>query len=776
MDFNIKKMPVLPLRGTVLFPHMGINFDIGRDFSKNAIEASMSGDRWIFVTAQKNAETEAPTGGEIYKTGCAAKIKQTLKTPTGVLRVVAEGVCRAKIREFMPGGTYMSAVCELIEEKEPENDSMLLDEGFMRAAEEALSNYLKFKKNINPEAAMEAARMGGVGVFADAVAGNTDLKTEDKQDILEELDPYVRVEKLLGKMCREMRINEIMHDITKKVKKNMDDNQRDYYLREELKVIKKELGDDASAEAEELRKKAKESDMPKKSLEKILDDIDRLEGVPQTTPENAVLRNYLDTVLSLPWSEETADECDLKKAEEILDEDHYGLDTVKERILEYLAVRKLTLAKEGTVICLVGPPGTGKTSIAKSLARATNREYVRISLGGVHDEADIRGHRKTYVGAMPGRIIEAVRKANVKNPLILFDETDKMGADFKGDPAAALLEVLDIEQNKEFCDHYIEVPFDLSKVMFVMTANTLSTIPEPLLDRIEVIEISGYTDVEKLEIAKKYLLPKQLKKHGLTASKASVSDGALKEIIDYYTRESGVRGLERAIGKLLRKSARLIADGERKSVKIGGKSVEKYLGKRKYLFDKAEERDEVGVVRGLAWTSVGGETLSVEVNVMKGNGKVELTGKLGDVMKESALAAVSYIRSKADELSIKSDFYKDTDIHIHVPEGAVPKDGPSAGITIATAVASALTNTPVRKNVAMTGEITLRGKVLPIGGLKEKSLAAYRAGIDTVIIPEKNRPDIDEIPETVREKMNFVPVSNMEQVLSRALTGSPIEN
>lgn len=768
MELNIKKMPLMPLRGTVLFPHMGINFDIGREFSKTAVETAMKTDRWIFVTAQKNPDVENPSAADLFNIGCAAKIKQTVKGIGGMLRVTIEGVARAKITEILPGINHMNAVVELIEEDESESDSLLVDEGFIRAVEESMTEYFKYNKKINPDAVREAARLGGVGTFADAVAGNTNIKFEDKQAILEEFDPYTRVEKLVAVLYRETRVIQIMRGIDDKVKQNIDKNQREYFLREEMRVIKKELGDDEAQEAESLRDKANKCGMPEDSLKKILKDIDRFEGMPQTTPDNAVLRNYLDTVLSLPWSKETKEDTDLNKAEDILNEDHYGLEKVKDRIVEYLAVRKLTDCREGTVICLVGPPGTGKTSIAKSLARATNRKYVRISLGGVHDEADIRGHRKTYIGAMPGRIINAVKQAGVKNPLILLDEIDKMGADYKGDPSAALLEVLDTEQNNSFCDHYIEVPFDLSKVMFIMTANSVSTIPEPLLDRIELIEIAGYTDAEKFEIAKRYLLPKQLKKHGLTASKVSVSDNAIKEIIEYYTREAGVRGLEREIGTLLRKSARLIADGKRKSIKISDKSVEKYLGKRRYLFDLMDEKDEVGVARGLAWTKVGGETLSVEVNVMKGSGKVELTGKLGDVMQESALAAVSYIRSRTGELDIMPDFYKNTDIHIHVPEGAVPKDGPSAGITIATAVASALTNRAVKRDVAMTGEITLRGNVLPIGGLKEKSLAAYRAGIHTVIIPEKNKADVDDIPEDIREQMDFVPVSNMDQVLKRA--------
>jgi len=768
MELEIKNLPVLALRGMVLFPHMGINIDVGRDFSERAVEAAMKSDRWIFVTSQKNPDTEKPSVIELFKIGCAAKVKQTIKVPGGGMRVVVEGFTRARILEATPNEKYMTALVKPIPEDESESDNLLLDEAFVRAIDDSFSAFFKYSKKLKPEAVLEATKQGGIGVIADVVAGNADLKFEDKQELLEELDPYKRVEKLIGILHHETKIYEIMQGISEKVKKQIDNNQRDYYLREEMRVIKKELGDDEDAEAQELRKKAEDAGMPEEVFKKIIKDIERFETIPQTTPDSAVLRNYIETVTELPWAKKTEENFELKRARNILDQDHYGLEKVKERVVEHLAVRQLTKGKEGSVICLVGPPGTGKTSIAKSIAKTLNRNYVRISLGGVHDEADIRGHRKTYIGAMPGRIIDAVKQAGSKNPLILLDEIDKMGADFKGDPSAALLEVLDVEQNNAFRDHFIEVPFDLSDVMFIMTANTTSTIPEPLMDRIEMIEVTGYTDEEKFEIAKRYLLPKQLEKHGLTASKASVADSALKELINYYTREAGVRNLEREIGSLLRKIACLIADGERKSVKVSEKSVSKYLGKRRYSFDLMEEKDEVGVVRGLAWTRVGGDTLSVEVNVMQGSGKVELTGKLGDVMKESALAAMSYIRSRSTELKITPDFYKTKDIHIHVPEGAVPKDGPSAGITIATAVASALTNRPVRRDVAMTGEITLRGNVLPIGGLKEKSLAAYRAGIKTVIIPAKNKPDVDDIPESVRSELNFVPVTDMDQVLAKA--------
>lgn len=764
---ELNNLPILPLRGAVLFPHMGVNFDVAREFSRHAVDTAMKSDRMIFVTAQKNPDVENPSVKELFQIGCVAKIKQTIRIPGGMLRVVVEGVSRARIAGAASDENILRAFVEVFDEEE-ENDSLLVDEAFVRAAERSFEGYFKYNKKLRPEAVLDAAKLGGVGVAADAIAGNADLKFEDKQEILEELDPYKRVEKLISILNHETKVFEIMESISDKVKKQLDKNQREYYLREEMHVIRKELGEDEESEAEKLRNKVEELNLPKDVAEKINKDIDRLEMVPSATPDSALLRNYLDSVLELPWNKKTEENNDISHAEQILDEDHYGLEKVKERILEHLAVRTLTDGKSGTVICLVGPPGTGKTSIAKSVARALNREYVRISLGGVHDEADIRGHRKTYIGAMPGRIMEAVRRAESKNPLILMDEIDKMGADYKGDPSSALLEVLDVEQNNTFRDHYLEVPFDLSDVMFIMTANNVSSIPEPLLDRIELIELGGYTDNEKFEIAKRHLLPKQLKKHGLTAAKVNVSDDAIREITEYYTREAGVRGLERKIGTLMRKAARMIAGGERKSMRISKKNISKYLGKRKYLFDLMDEKDEVGIVRGLAWTRVGGETLSVEVNVMQGSGKVELTGKLGDVMKESALAAVSYVRSKTDELNITPDFYKTKDIHIHVPEGAVPKDGPSAGITIATAVASALTNRAVRRDVAMTGEITLRGNVLPIGGLKEKSLAAHRAGITTVIIPKKNEADVEEIPETVREKLKFIPVSNMEQVLKNA--------
>lgn len=767
MEFEIKNLPVLPLRAMVLFPNIGANLDVIRDFSQAAVDVAMNGDRWIFVTAQKNPEIEKPSLIELYKIGCIAKVKQTIKIPGGAQRVVIEGVSRARIIEALPGKKYLRAVVEVIEQ-EFESDNLLLEEAFIRTIEKSFEAYFKYNKKLKPEIIPDLAGSSSIGVLVDAIAGNADFKFEDKQSLLEQTDPYKRVEKLIMVLNHETKIHEIIQGIHDRVKIQIDQNQREYYLREEMRAIKKELGDDEDTLLDELREKAKSAGIPEETYRKIQKDLDRLEVIPQTTPDNAVLRNYIETILELPWSIKTEENFDLNQAEEFLDKDHYGLEKVKERILEHLAVRQLTRGRAGTVICLVGPPGTGKTSIAKSIAGTLNRNYVRISLGGVHDEADIRGHRKTYIGAMPGRIMDAVKQSGSKNPLILLDEIDKMGADFKGDPSAALLEVLDIEQNNTFRDHYLEVPFDLSDVMFIMTANNAATIPEPLLDRIEMIEITGYTDEEKFEIAKRHLLSKQLEKQGLLGKKVTVTDGALWEIIRYYTRESGVRNLEREIGSLLRKIAKLITSGGQKSVKVSEKNLSKYLGKRRYRFELMEEKDEIGVVRGLAWTRVGGETLSVEVNVMQGSGKVELTGKLGEVMKESALTAVSYIRSRATELKITPDFYKNKDIHIHVPEGAVPKDGPSAGITIATAVASALSNNPVRRDIAMTGEITLRGNILPIGGLKEKSLAAYRAGIKTVIIPEKNKPDVDDVPKSVRTEIDFIPVSNMDQVLKNA--------
>ena len=582
---------------------------------------------------------------------------------------------------------------------------------------------------------------------------------------------YSRIERLIVAIQNQLEVLKLERQIAQRVKERIDKNQREYYLREQLRVIQDELGDSdgIKAEVEEYTKKINKLKTTKETREKLLKEVDRFAKMPSSSSESSVVRNYLDTVLEMPWNKQSKESFDIVKAEEILDEDHYGLEKVKERVLEYLAVRQMTKGKNGTILCFVGPPGVGKTSVAKSIARALGRKYVRISLGGIHDESDIRGHRKTYIGAMEGRIMAAMKEAKTKNPLILLDEIDKMGADYKGDPSAALLEVLDYEQNATFRDHYIEVPFDLSQVLFITTANTLDTVSQPLLDRMEIIELSGYTSNEKFHIAKDYLVKKAVKNNGLEENQIGIADSVIKSIIEHYTREAGVRKLEQQIGKICRKAAKQLLETRKKSIKITEKNLADYLGKERYHFDMMNEQDEIGIARGLAWTSVGGETLSIEVNVMPGSGKVELTGKLGDVMKESAMAAISYIRANSKTLGISENFHKTKDIHIHVPEGAVPKDGPSAGITMATAVVSALTKNPVRNDIAMTGEITLRGRVLPIGGLKEKSLAAFRAGITDIIIPEENKPDIDDVPQEVRKKLNFIPVSSMDTVLENAL-------
>lgn len=766
---NIQALPLLPLRNLVVFPHTSVSFDAVRPKSVKALEAAVSGNKEIFLVTQEDITKENPSILDLYKVGVVAKVNQTMKLQSGVTRVMVDGLYRARLTEVISDTPYQRCVVEKIEENEV--DQLIINEGFVRSLELAFDEYFAVGKNIPPQNFIASTPDVRPGVFADAIATNVNLNYKIKQEILEERDVYVRIEKLIGAIRKEIQILKISREVDAKVKKNIDENQREYYLREQMKVIEKELGEKEGVKGEALlyRENLKKLHLKKEITEKLEKDIARFERMQSSSPDSAVLRNYLDTVLSLPWNKTSRESIDIKKAKEILDADHYGLEKVKERVLEYLSVRKLTGGKDGSILCLVGPPGTGKTSVAKSVARALGRKYVRISLGGIHDEADIRGHRKTYIGAMQGRIMSAVNEAKVKNPLILLDEIDKMGQDYKGDPSAALLEVLDAEQNFSFRDHFIEVPFDLSGVLFITTANTLSTIPQPLLDRIEVIEVSGYTNQEKECILKQYLLPKQISKNGLSDYKVTVTDDAASDLINFYTRESGVRGLERETGTLLRRVAKKILEENKKTVRITSKNLTDYMGKHRYLSDSINKKDEVGIVRGLAWTSVGGDTLSVEVNVMAGSGKVELTGNLGDVMKESAKAAVSYIRSKAGELGVYPKFYKTCDIHIHVPEGAVPKDGPSAGITISTAIASALTGYPVKRDVAMTGEVTLRGNVLPIGGLKEKSVAAYRAGINTVIIPKENMPDLDEVPDIVKEKIKFVPVSSMEEVLNTAL-------
>ena len=768
MDILI--LPMIALRGLVVFPGSTVSFDVIRKNSKAAVEQVMKTDKKIFLAAQNDILKETPSAIDIYKVGCVATVRQIFKTGEG-MRVMVEVKQRARLSQMIKSHPYLEAEIVTIDESEDiEND--VLNQAFVRSLQNMFEEYVNVSKKMPPDKIAMVLPSDKIGRFADGIAANVNCDFEVKQELLETFDIYQRMEKLMVVLKNEIQIAKEQRKIEAQVRKNIDENQREYYLREEMKVIEKELGnkDGYAEDIAQYRENIISLGLDKKDEEKLLKETDRLAKMISSSPDSAVLRNYLDTVLELPWNNLSEESFDLENASKILEDDHYGLYDVKERVLEHLAVHSLTKGQNGTVLCLVGPPGTGKTSIASSIARSLGREFVRISLGGVHDEAEIRGHRRTYIGSMPGRIISAIKQAGTKNPVVLLDEVDKMGMDYKGDPSSALLEVLDFEQNNTFRDNFIELPFDLSKVMFIATANNISNIPAPLLDRIETIEISGYTTPEKFEIAKIYLIPKQILKNGLKGKRVSVTDDAILDIIGYYTREAGVRGLERVIAKLMRKVAKTILMADKKSTKITVKNLDTYLGKHKYSYDKKNEQDEIGTVRGLAWTSVGGDTLSVEVNVMSGTGKVELTGNLGDVMKESAMTAVSFVRSKSKELHIKDDFYKTKDIHIHVPEGAVPKDGPSAGITIATAVASALTNTPVKCDVAMTGEITLRGNVLPIGGLKEKSLAAYRAGIRTIIIPKENSRDIEDIPEEIRNEINFVPATNMDLVLNTAFS------
>ncbi len=769
MENTLHYIPVIPMRGMVVFPHMNVNFDAGRDVSVKGLSAASEENSVVFLTSQKQLDKENPKPEDLYNIGTIAQIKQVMRLPGNVTRVVVTGIARGAIREMTLTKPYFKAVVEEFH-TEYEQDTAV-NEAYERQLKKKYEEYFAQNPKLNADNFMSVMAIEDTDTLSDVIAGGLEIKLEERQALLEEFDAYKRAEKLMTVIDNNINVMRIEQNIIKKVRENIDKNQREYFLREQLKVISEELGDKdgITAEVKEYKERIKKAKPGRKNTEKLLKDVDRFSKMQTASAESTVMRSYLDTVLDMPWNKHTKEVFDINEAEKILEEDHYGLEKVKERILEYLAVRHFTNGKNGTILCLAGPPGVGKTSIAKSIARALGRKYVRISLGGIHDEADIRGHRKTYIGAMEGRIMAAVKEAKVNNPLILLDEVDKMGADYKGDPSAALLEVLDYEQNNAFRDHYLELEFDLSRVIFITTANTLDTVSRPLLDRMEVISLTGYTDEEKFHIAKGYLVKKALEQNGLTAKQVNISDDAIRKIIDNYTREAGVRKLEQTISALCRKAAKHILEGNKKSVRITAKNVSEYLGKERYHFEKMNEHDEIGIARGLAWTSVGGETLSVETNVMSGNGKVELTGKLGDVMKESAMAAISYIRSRADVLDIDGEFYKNKDIHIHVPEGAVPKDGPSAGITMATALVSSLTGKPVRNDIAMTGEITLRGNVLPIGGLKEKSLAAYRAGIKTVIIPEENKADIDDIPAEIRKKMKFIPVSSMDNVLENAL-------
>lgn len=763
--------PMIPLRGLSIFPHMVLHFDIGREKSINALEQAMIRDQYVFLASQKDENTDLPTADDFYHVGTVAKVKQMLKLPGDTIRVLVEGVARGKIIEMIQDDPYFE--CEVDEdiEQDTAEEDQEREEALIRMTLAAFEEYAALSEKTPKEVFHSVAGIQRGGALADAIAGHMKLSVEDNQKVLEALEPCERLETVYTLLVREIEIMGIELDINRKVKEQMSQNQREYYLKEQMRAIQGELGfdDDLDDEIIKWHEQMDELELPADICEKLEKEINRLNRMQPTSAEAGVIRTYIETILALPWNKLSEEHIDLKEAEKILDEDHYGLEKVKERVLEYLAVVELSHEIKGPIICLVGPPGTGKTSIAKSIARATGREFVRMSLGGVRDEAEIRGHRRTYIGAIPGRVINSIKDAGTRNPLFLFDEVDKLGSDFKGDPSSALLEVLDPEQNKDFTDHYLEVPFDLSKVMFITTANSLNTIPGPLLDRMEVIEVTGYTEEEKLQIAKKYLIPKKTKEHGLEKSQFKMTDKAIRDLINYYTRESGVRNLEREIANLVRKVARKVVTDGIEGYKVGPKDLEELLGKKRYRYDKISGKSEVGVVTGLAWTVVGGDTLFIETSAVPGTGKLQLTGQLGDVMQESARTGISYIRSVAHKHGIDENFYKEKDIHIHVPEGAVPKDGPSAGVTMCVAMISTLTGIPVRKDVAMTGEVTLRGNVFPVGGIKEKVLAAHRAGVRTVLLPFENERDIDEIPENVREQMNFVLIKNVDEALKEAL-------
>ena len=766
---KILKMPLIPLRGITVFPHMVMHFDVGRDKSVKALEEAMLRDQMIFLTTQKDIDVELPMEEDFYKVGTISKVKQMLKLPGDAIRVLVEGVERAEIINMINEEPFFEAEINNFPNEECDKDAEI--QALMRSVMRSFEKYVSLSNKISPEVILTLNTIDEAGRFADTIASQLQLKTDQKQEIIGAVICRERLEILLRILMEEIEIIEIEKQINDKVKTQINQLQKEYFLREQMKVIKKELGEenDPSDEIDEFYETLAKLKLRKSVDEKISNEIKRLSRLSPSSAESGVIRTYITTILELPWNKHTKDTIDIKKARVILDEDHYGLKSVKERVLEYLAIRKLTKSMKGPIICLVGPPGVGKTSIAKSIARSLNRKFTRMSLGGVRDEAEIRGHRRTYIGAIPGRIINGIKESKSKNPLFLFDEIDKLSSDFRGDPASALLEVLDPSQNKEFVDHYLEVPFDLSKVMFITTANSLSTIPRALLDRMEVIEVSGYTIDEKVKIAEKYLLPKQLKEHGLSNDNLTLSSESIRFIAEHYTRESGVRELERKVATVCRKVATKIVEDNIKFVKVTKKTINSYLGATRYTYEGINEENQVGIVRGLAWTRVGGDTLSVEVTPMKGKGNLVLTGQLGDVMKESAKAGFSYIRSVAEDLGLSKDFHEKTDIHIHIPEGAIPKDGPSAGITMATAVISALTDIPVRNDVAMTGEITLRGRVLPIGGLKEKSLAAKRAGIKKVLIPFDNAKDLEELPSTIKKAIEFVPVKTMDEVLKHAL-------
>ena len=764
-------MPALALRGLTVFPNMLLHFDVGRESSIKALDEAMTSGQTIFLVAQRELAVENPQEGDLYAVGTISNVRQILRLPGDNVRVMVEGVSRGRLCQLVETNPYLSAEVEEIPGEAPVKRSART-EALIRQTYELFETYIELAPKMTPDILLSVLSSEDPGYIADYIAQNLPMRTGDKQAILEELRPVRRLEKLCQNLRREVEILELEQEMQGKVRDQLTRSQRDYVLREQLKVLQHELGEDQQGGDQELydyRRQIEKAKLPVEVKEKLEKELRRLEKQPFGSAEATVLRNYLDTVLELPWGKKTKERVNVAAARKTLDADHFGLEKVKTRILEFLAVKQLAPQLKGQILCLVGPPGVGKTSIASSVAKAIHRNMARISLGGVHDEAEIRGHRKTYVGAMPGRIIAAIRQAGSCNPLLLLDEIDKLGNDQRGDPASALLEVLDGEQNATFRDHFLEVPFDLSDVLFITTANTLDTIPRPLLDRMEVIELTSYTDEEKLQIAKRHLLPKELKRHGLSRAQLKVSDDAIRSLIRGYTREAGVRVLERQLGALCRKAAMHVVSDGVKSVHITAENLETYLGIPRYHPDRLPKTEQVGVVNGLAWTSVGGEILEVEVGVVPGTGKIELTGNLGDVMKESAHAALTYIRSRAHQLGIDEEFYKTKDIHIHFPEGAVPKDGPSAGIAITTAMVSALTEIPVRRDLAMTGEVTLRGRVLPIGGLKEKTMAAYRNGIRTVLLPVDNEKDLDEIDQTVRAGLRFVTVEQVDAVLAEAL-------
>ena len=766
---KIITLPVLPLRGLVVFPGTVLSFDVGRKKSSAALKAAMESNQLVFAVAQKEIYIEEPEDGDLYEIGCIVRVRQVLKISENAVKVLVEGVCRASHKGLYRRAGYMVSDITELEDKEIKNRPIYI-ESLTRRVKAQFEKYFNVYSNASPDVIMRIAETEDIGYLADYIASNIPAPYDDKQYVLEQADPVHRAKILIELLDKEREIGEIDRRINEKTRAAIDENQREFYLREQMKAISAELyGDESADEIDDYHSKIEfltADDSVKEALHK---EVNKLAKMPGGSHEGTVVRGYLDTCLELPWNRDTSVCADIKKAEKILNRDIYGMDKVKERILEMLSVYAISPDIKGQIICLVGPPGVGKTSIGKTVAECMGRKFARVSLGGVHDEAEIRGHRKTYIGAMPGKIIDAVRRAGSGNPLILLDEVDKLGSDYKGDPSSAMLEVLDPEQNNAFVDHFIEIPYDLSRTVFIATANSAETIPAPLLDRMEVIELGSYTREEKLGIAKKHLVPKEISRHGLNGKTLKIADSAIYSLIDYYTREAGVRKLERKIAALCRKSAKLIASGEENKVTVKAQDVEKMLGRRRYKPEVILEKDEVGIINGLAWTSVGGEIMQLEIVSMAGTGKVELTGSLGDVMKESAMTAITYVRANAERFNIDPDFYKTRDIHIHATEAAVPKDGPSAGVTMTVGLVSELTGRPVKRDIAMTGEVTVRGRVLPIGGLKEKSMAAYRGGVKTVFIPKDNIADLQEVDDTVKENVCFVPVSDVDEIINKAL-------